>query len=353
MYVKPSMPYNTYQGDPMKRLLIPVLAMLTLFPLLPGSDGWAAEKIPTTLKGPPFSNPEEITAKPEEWRKQPIHYRAEDAGAEVVLLLDQNIYPGLLPLVQAYAQAHRIKVSVREGTCGPAAEGINHKEVDVGGSCCPAAKIDRLPGLRWHTVGISPMAILANAADPVEQLTSEQVRDNFRGKLSRWSQIPVVGEKYSKDLLIRPITRLHCKLRPGHWRLILDNEEQFGPRINEVGTILDMVTSVAKSPGTLGYVENWQIVNDPKHKNSVKAIRIDGQDPLDANTLKTGRYPFYWVYNVSTWTAENTANPKAQQLVQYLMDNAGQIDPALHVVPAAELKKQGWKFKDDELIGEP
>ncbi|MEO5362071.1 MAG: hypothetical protein H7838_00385 [Magnetococcus sp. DMHC-8] len=337
----------------MKHGIMHMGVLLALLLSLSCPDGWAAPGVPATLKGAPFSDPAEVTSKPEEWQQQPIRYREQDAGAEVVLLLDQNIYPGLLPLVQEYAKAHRVKVSVREGTCGPAAEGIMRKEVDVGGSCCPAARVDRLPGLRWHTVGISPLPILANAADPVDQLTTEQVRDVFRGKLTRWSQIPGIGEKYPKDLLIRPITRLHCKFRPGHWRLILDNEELFGPRINEVGTILDMVTHVAKHPGTLGYVENWQLLNDSKHKNTVKSIRVDGHDPLDVNTLKTGRYPFYWVYNVSTWSAANTAKPQAQQLVQYLMDNAGRIDPSFHVVPAAELKKHGWKFKDDELIGEP
>ncbi|MEO5350198.1 MAG: substrate-binding domain-containing protein [Magnetococcus sp. YQC-3] len=329
-------------------LILPGICLLLLSPTAQAADG-----LPATLKGPPFSNPAELTSKPDAWLQQPIRYKEQDAGAEVVLLLDQNIYPGLLPLVQEYAKTHQVKVSVREGTCGPAAEGVLRKEVDVGGSCCPAAKEDRLPGLSWHTVGISPMAILAHASDPVDQLSGDQVRDIFRGKLTRWSQIPEIGAKFPKDLLVRPVTRLHCKFRPGHWRLILDNEEQFGARINEVGTILDMVTSVAKTQGALGYVENWQIVNDPKHKDQVKAIRINGEDPRNPDGLKSGRYPFYWVYNVSTWTAENTANPKAQQLVRYLMENAGRIDPTLNLVPAFELKKHGWKFKDDELIGEP
>ena len=335
----------------MNRLSIYIATFLALSLMLP-AIGWS-ELTPSTLKGPPFSDPNKLTDKPAAWRQQPIRYRAQDAGAEVVLLLDQNIYPGLLPLVQEYVKEHPIKVSVREGTCGPAAEGIKHKEVDISGSCCPAGIIDRVPGLRWHTVGISPMAILVHAADPVEQLTTKQVRDIYRGKLTHWSQIPKIGEKFPRELRVWPVTRLHCKARPGHWRLILDNEEHFGPRINEVGTILDMVASVAKTRGSLGYVENWQIVGSPRFKNSVKAISIDGQDPRDPEALLSGRYPFYWVYNISTWSAANTVNPKAQQLVKYIIDNAGRIDPALHVVPATELKKRGWKFQEDELIGEP
>lgn len=337
----------------MHRLAFYLIILLAQLALLPVSTGWAVDGVPATLKGPPFSNPDQIAQKPEAWHQQSIRYREKDVGADVVLLLDQNIYPGLLPLVQEYARAHQLNVVVHEGTCGPAAEGINRKEVDVGGSCCPANQGDRLPGLRWHTVGISPMAILAHADDPIEDLTSEQVRDVFQGKLTRWSQLPEIGEKFPKELLVRPITRLHCKTRPGHWRLILDNEELFGPRINEVGTILDMVTTVAKTPGALGYLENWQLLFDPKHKGTVKTIRINGQSPDNPDGVIAGRYPFYWVYNVSTWSADNTVNPKAQQLVQYLLDHAGRIDPSFHLIPATTLKKQGWKFKEDELIGEP
>ncbi|MBF0399508.1 MAG: substrate-binding domain-containing protein [Magnetococcales bacterium] len=337
----------------MNRFAVYMVVLLAPLTLLLASTGWTTETPPAILKGPPFSNPDDITPKPAAWQQQPVRYRPQDAGLDVTLLLDQNIYPGLLPLVQEFARAKQWNVAVHEGTCGPAAEGILRKEVDIGGSCCPTAKEDRLPGLRWHTVGISPMAMLVNAADPIDNLTSDQVRDIFQGKLTRWAQIPTIGDKISAATLIRPITRLHCKFRPGHWRLILDNEELFGPRVSEVGTIMDVAASVGRTRGALGYVENWQIVADPKYRETVKAIQINGQDPRNHNAVATGLYPFYWVYNVSTWSADNTVNPKAQQLVQYLIDHADRIDPALHLVPAAELKKKGWKFKDDELVGEP
>ncbi len=315
--------------------------------------GIAAESIPNIFKGQPFSNPDELNDQPESWRQQTIRYRDQDQGVEIALLLDQNIYPGLLPLVEKFAKEQKIKVVVREGTCGPAAEGVFKKEIDVGGSCCPTAKVDRLPGLRWHTVGISPLAILANRADPVEQLTAEQVREIFRGKVTRWAQIPGLEEKFSKDVLIRPVTRLHCKTRPGHWRLILDNEEMFGPRINEVGTIIDMVIGVGNNRGSLGYVENWHVLNDPKMKDLVKTIKINQQDPSDVEAVSSGKYPFYWVYNVSTWSDSHLANPKAQQLVQYLIDHADAVDPNLHLIPASVLRKHGWKFNGDEVVGEP
>ncbi|MBF0096686.1 MAG: hypothetical protein HQM04_00880 [Magnetococcales bacterium] len=309
--------------------------------------------LPAILQGPPFTPPEERAQKPEEWQRQPIRYTPQDAGAEVVVLLDQNNFPGLLPLIQAYARTQNLPVVVREGTCGPAIEGLHRKEVDIGGSCCPPAAVDRLPGLDWHTIGIAPLAILANAADPIEQLSSAEVRGIFRGQWHRWSQVPSVGHKFDKNVLIQPIIRFHCKPRPGHWRLILDNKELFSSRANEVGSMLDMVNNIAKRRGTLGYEENWHTINQPRFRESVRTIAVDGHHPQDRDALLGGHYPFYFTYNISTWSSPVTGNAKAAQLVQYLIDNADKIAPDYHVVSARALRQQGWQFNGDELVGAP
>ncbi|MBF0294644.1 MAG: hypothetical protein HQL96_05605 [Magnetococcales bacterium] len=330
------------------------LAMLGLLVLGAGAgraeDG---EGVPVTLKGPAFSDPDQLADKPEAWRQLPIRHKPPDEGAELAILLDQNNYPALLPLIREYAAVNRIDISLREGTCGPAMEGINRKQVDIGASCCPVAQADRLPGLRWHTIGIAPLAILANGEDPVEGLTTDEVRRIFRGKVTRWSQIPSVAGKFPEDAPVFPVIRFHCKTRPGHWRLILDNEELFGPRAEQVGSMLDMVTNVAKRRGALGYEENWHTINQPEFRERLRTLRIDGHSPLDREAVRTGRYPFYFVYTLSTWTEPHTANPKADALVRFLIGQAGRIDPAYHVIPAAELRGAGWKFRDDELIGEP
>ncbi|MBF0183974.1 MAG: hypothetical protein HQM06_06265 [Magnetococcales bacterium] len=329
------------------------IIILCLLVWMAATTGYSRNLLPATLQGPSFSNPEQTASKPEAWQQQPIRYNEPDRGAEVVVLLDQNNYPGLLPLIQGYARKHQLSIVVREGTCGPAIEGLHRKEVDIGGSCCPPANMDRLPGLSWHTIGIAPLAILANSDDPIDQLSKEEVRAIFRGYWTRWSQVPSIGHRFEKNTPIQPIIRFHCKTRPGHWRLILDNKDLFSTSANEVGSILDMVANIAKRRGTLGYEENWQTINHPRFKESVKAIAVDGQAPQNRQALLEAKYPFYFTYNLSTWTAPSTTNAKAAQLVQYLIEHAGEIDPSFHVIPAAELKKQGWQFKGDELIGEP
>lgn len=336
----------------MKRLLI--LSTLFFILSIPFTiQVTLAEGLPKTLGGLAFSDPEKIVSKSEAWLKRPIRYKKESIGSDVAMMLDQHSYPALLPFIQDYAKAKKLKISAGEGTCGPSEGMLNRKQVDIGGFCCPPSRSDRLPGLTYHTLGISPLAIFVHPNNPIDTLTSEQVRAIFRGALTRWSQLIPNNKKSFKDILIQPIIRLHCKTRPGHWRLILDNEDSFGPRINEVGTIPDMVSNVAGYQGAIGYEEIWMTINHYKNKGKVKILKIDGQDPFDLETLKSGNYPFYRVHTITTWNSDTTSNPKAQELVQHLLKKAGSIDPKFYIVPAYDLPRNLWKFKGNDLIGAP
>jgi hypothetical protein len=46
-------------------------------------------------------------------------------------------------------------------------------------------------------------------------------------------------------------------------------------------------------------------------------------------------------------------NPRARALVDYLLKEVDILGSEFGFVPASILSKAGWKFKGDELIGEP
>jgi len=46
-------------------------------------------------------------------------------------------------------------------------------------------------------------------------------------------------------------------------------------------------------------------------------------------------------------------NPRARALVDYLLKEVHSLGAEFGFVPASKLSKAGWKFKGDELIGEP
>lgn len=302
--------------------------------------------------GPEFSDPAHTETLPESWLKQPIKYQNIPENNDLVVSLDQHLYPALLPLIKDFAHQRQIRVAVQEGTCGISAGALLDKKVDIGGFCCPAGEADRLPGLRYHTLGIASLALIVNPANPLQNLSLDSARETFGGDLGNWRQLANKNGKALPDIgPIQPVARLHCKNRPGHWRLILADEDQFSAATQEVSTIPDMIQRISTQPNTIGYETLWMTRLHNEHP--VNVLSIDGYSPMDIDALLDGRYPFYRVYNITTWESDETRNPLADELLQYVRNNFKSVDQKYGLVSSDKLRKAGWRFERDELVGTP
>lgn len=304
--------------------------------------------------GEAFTDPDDRVEMPPEWVKKRIGREAWSRGTDVAITLDQHLYAALLPLIQRYAREHRLAVAVKEGTCGVTTGLLARKMADVGGFCCPPAKSDRLPGIQHHTVGIAALALLVNPSNPVEHVTLDQARALFQGRIERWSELRTARGSAGPDVRVQPVIRLHCPSRPGHWRLLLDHEELFAPNAQEVSAIPDMIRAVAADRRAVGH-EVMYMTRLFVEQGKTKPLRIDGASPLEPDRLVAGDYPLYRTFVITTWENPESANPRARALVAHLLKavDAGALDPRLGIVPSARLRDAGWKFRGDELVGEP
>jgi|GEM_PF-537618 len=301
--------------------------------------------------GPAFSDPTQQVVMPEAWRHRPIRHAPWAAGAELAVTLDQHLFPLLRPAIAAFARDHHASIAVQNGTCGVSAGALSRKQVDIGGFCCPPGPQDRLPGLQFHTLGIAAIAVVVNRANPLRDVSLSQVRGLFSGRIYQWSRVTDADGRRGADLPVHPITRLHCKERPGHWRLLLENEDRFGPRDIEVGTIGDMMRRIATDPAAIGFETLWNITRY-RVAGRVRALSINGVSPRDGHALSQGRYPLYRTFDVTTWSDGNAA-PLAEALVRQLKMAVRNGPARYHVVPAAVLRSNGWRFRGDELVGAP
>ncbi|MBF0475680.1 MAG: hypothetical protein HQK59_07570 [Deltaproteobacteria bacterium] len=290
---------------------------------------------------------------PDEWIKKPIEYDNEVKGADLSMMMDQDIYYTLLPIIQTFAQDNHLKIIVQEGSCGMVAGMLASKTIDMGGYCCPPSKDDRLPGLQFYTMGIVSKAFFVNPDNPIDNLTSAQLRDIYAGKLFRWSELKAQTGKPGPGLAIKAVARLHCPKNPGHWRLLHNSGKKFSPYVSEVGSIPDMIAQVAAAKGAIGW-EVMTMVEKNKNMGKVKPIKIDGYAPTDSKALAALKYPFYRTYNLTIWTGKGVENKNARNLVSYMIKEFEKLNPdGFGFVSVSRLKKAGWKFKGNELIGEP
>jgi phosphate transport system substrate-binding protein len=314
------------------------LSVALFFP----SPSWGDQE----LRGPAFSDPSIIHVPDPQWADKPIKYSDGNADADLVVDMNQQLYPFLLPAIEEFARKEKIDVKIYEGTCGKAAGRLNRREIDVGGFCCPPGNLDRLPGLRFHTLGISPLAILVNGSNRVDNVTLEQARQIFQGLITSWDALGGTNDNISM------IASLHCAKRPGHWRLLLDNENLFSTRFLEVGDMPDQIRLISTTPNAIGYETLW-VASRFGEKAAVKGLKLNGIHPSELHRLEEGSYPVYRVFNITTWQGEGLSNPHAAKLVDLLMRKVEEIGPSYGLVPADRLRRAGWKFEGAELVGEP
>lgn len=303
------------------------------------------------LRGPSFSDPAVLAPVPKGWQDKPVKYDDRDKDADLVVALGQQSHPIFHKLIPEYAKKHGLKIVVKHGTCGITAGRLLKKTVDIGAFCCPPGKNDRLPGLEFHSLGITAIALIIHPDNPMVNVSTQQARNIFQGKVLHWTEVNP-NHPASIKSLIKPVGRLHCKIRPGHWRLMLKDDDKFSPRLFEVGVIPDMISQVASTPNAIG----WEVPLMTTHhqdKGRVKMLKIDGHDPTDLDYLKSGKYPLYRSYSLTTWKRDSKTNQIATQLVQHLQQHMEKIHKEIAYVPPSELKKAGWKFLGDELIAEP
>lgn len=304
------------------------------------------------LQGEPFQDHHYIKSKKQAWIDKKISYDKKIRNADLVLSLGQQTYPALHRVAKKIADDRGISVVIQQGSCGTNAKKLSRKEIDVGAFCCPPMKKDRLPGLKFHTLGIAPIAFVTHPDNPIKNISSVEAQDIYRGEIMQWFEVPSAKGLKIPGVKIQPVVRLHCKKRPGHWRHLLNNEDLFSPRIFEVSIIPDMIKQVAKNKAAIG-IETIYMLEAYKKYGKLNVLTIDGRSPQNEKNILNGKYPIYRTYNLTTWQGEGKNYELALEFVDALKKHIESNGAQYGFISPSKLKKAGWKFNDDELISEP
>jgi len=150
--------------------------------------------------------------------------------------------------------------------------------------CCPLSdKEVKENDLKVWPLAQEPILILVRNDNPINDMSEEQVRAIFRGDITNWQEVG------GPDKPIVLVTRLHCKDRPGHWKLILPDEKDFRQQRLNVKSAAAMVQRINDFGTAIGHTgSTWKF----KAGDRVKAITINGVAPT-AENIANGTYPFH------------------------------------------------------------
>jgi len=138
-------------------------------------------------------------------------------------------------------------------------------------------------------IGCDALVFLVNAANPVSNLTSEQILDIYTGKITNWSEIG--GE----DGEILPYQRNETSGSQAWFRRLVAGERELAPApagliYSDMSGLLAAIAAYDNGPYAVGY-NMYYYVTQMKNDSNIKILTVEGIAPSD-ETIASGRYPY-------------------------------------------------------------
>ena len=224
-------------------------------------------------------------------------------------------------LSEAFMEANS-KVTVTYNPTGSSAgiQAVQEGRCDIGLSSRALKDEEKASGLKETILAYDGIAIIVNPANPVEDLTLEQIADIYTGKITNWSEL---GGSDSEIVLIG--REAGSGTRSGFEEIVeVKDLCQYRQELSSTG---DVIATVAQNPGAIGYASLASV------KETVKAVKVGGVTPSE-ETVKDGSYaiqrPFVLVTKEGVTLSET-----AQAFFDYTVSkDANAVIVAAGVVPA-------------------
>lgn len=128
-----------------------------------------------------------------------------------------------------------------------------------------------------HLVALDGLAVVVNAANPVAELTVQQVRDIYAGRITNWNQVG------GPDLKIVCIGRDTSSGTYECFEKLVMNEEKIVPSAEVTSSNGQVRQRVQSTSAAIGYVGLG-------FTKELKAVKINGVEPKP-ETILDGQYP--------------------------------------------------------------
>jgi phosphate transport system substrate-binding protein len=186
------------------------------------------------------------------------------------------------PFVEMIAEEYMVEHPDRQVTVQPGGSTAGIQAVRAG-----AAQIGMVSrGLHEEEQDLKPIviardgiAVIIQAANPVNGLTKDQVKGIFAGEIEDWSEVG------GSEGPVRPVTREQGSGTRGAFQELVMGETKIATDAmvqDSNGSIREVISN---DPGAVGYI-SLGLVNE-----KVKALAIDGVT-ANAEDVRNGTYPF-------------------------------------------------------------
>lgn len=173
--------------------------------------------------------------------------------------------------------------------------------------------------LNMQPIGKDALVFLVNEDNPVDDLTKEQIRDIYTGKITNWSEVG------GADAEIKAFQRPETSGSQTMLRLLLIGDASMPEADTEMiasgmDDIIEALTEYDNSADALGY-SVYYYASEMFRQPGLKFLKIDGVEPSNG-TIRSGSYPlvheFYCVTN-------EQSSQQAKDIQKWLTTEDGQL----------------------------
>jgi phosphate transport system substrate-binding protein len=187
---------------------------------------------------------------------------------------------------------------------------------DIAGSSKPIGKeqeeIAQLRGVQFkeYILGSYTVSILVNAANPVSNLTSNQVQSLFTGKIKNWKEVG--GSNAPVHLLVRdPVSGTYVGFKE-----VAMGFQDYGEHVQLFTSYAAIADAAAKDPDAIGYAGL-----DLTQHAGTKAVSVDGVAP-SAENVNGKKYPY--ARPLRFYTDAEKESAKARDFINFVLADGGQ-----------------------------
>ena len=120
----------------------------------------------------------------------PAYEQKSDLSGKIVLAGSTSVSPVMLVLADAYKAIYSgVEIEVQQTGSGAGITSTIEKACDIGMSSRALKPEELEQSLTETTIAMDGIAVIANKANTVEDLTSEQIRQIFTGEVTDWSEV--------------------------------------------------------------------------------------------------------------------------------------------------------------------
>ena len=189
-------------------------------------------------------------------------------------------------------------------------EAVTNGTADIGDVSRALTDEEKAAGLVENVVAIDGIAVITDTANTATNLTTQQLKDIYTGKITNWSEVG------GADQNIVVIGRESGSGTRDAFEEILDIADQcdLAQTLNETGAV---AAAVQSTPGAIGYI-SLDALND-----KVKALQLDGVAPSE-ETVKDGSYTLQRPFVMATKGEISEQSAQVQAVFEFINSDAGQ-----------------------------